>query len=183
MKNLTAHQITTALGRIDRGLSQYFWLQERVRSCDVRQNQEFQTRFVVFYRVRRNALWKTNYFALLERAKVTGIDFSAALAELMRLTGNIEASFASKLVASLDPSTPVMDKFVLEYFGLRLPNWGSPDREAKVVGVYRELCGRYGQLMQSPMGTMIGELFDRKYPGRAISELKKVDLVLWQTRS
>jgi hypothetical protein len=183
MKNLTEHQITTALGRVERGLSLYLWLQNRVGLCDVSKDEEFQKCFVALYRVRRNSKWQSSYFGLLEIAKFKSMNFPVVLRELNRLTGSIEASFASKLVASLDPSMPVIDKFVLECFGLRLPRWGLPDRELKTIDIYQNLCDRYCDLMQNPTGTLIRELFDRKYPGCTVSELKKIDLVLWQIRS
>jgi hypothetical protein len=183
MHDLTAEQIELALNRVESGLSRYLWLQEHVRSCDVRMNEEFQKRFIAFYRVRRNRLWQSSYFGLLESSKCGGVDFTVALRELHRLTGSIEASFASKLVASLDSSKPVIDRFVLDYFDLRLPRWGSSDRELNAVALYEELCERYSDLMQNPTGTTIRGLFGRKFPNCPISELKKIDFVLWQLRS
>jgi hypothetical protein len=64
------------------------------------------------------------FFALLESSKLNGIGFPEALREIHHRCGMVEASFASKLVATLDPSKPVIDKFVLEYFAMRLPTTG-----------------------------------------------------------
>jgi hypothetical protein len=150
--------------------------------CDVRTDERFQTRFNGFYRVRRGLSWRNEYFALLESAKVTGIEFSKALTEINRRTGRIEASFASKLVATLNPLTPVIDKFVLENFELRLPRWGLPDRESKTINLYRTFCDAYERLLSSTTGALIRELFDRYFPCSGITELKKIDLVLWQIR-
>jgi hypothetical protein len=36
--------------------------------------------------------------------------------------------------------------------------------------------------MTSPTGVMIRERFDRRFPWAAVTELKKLDLVLWQHR-
>src|ERR1700756_1787179 len=101
---------------------------------------------------------------------------------LNRRCGTIEASFASKLVATLDASKPVIDKFVFEHFAMRLPRWGSVDREEKTIELYRELCEKYRVLLQSPTGKLIRELFDLRYPNSEVSELKKVDLVPWKAR-
>jgi hypothetical protein len=182
MHTLDEHEIQAALDRLEHGLNQYLWLQSHVRSYDVSASEEFQRRFNAFYRVRRGLQWRSTYFALLEFAKVEGIDFPQALREISSRMGRIEASFASKLVATLDPSTPVIDKFVLEHFELRLPRWGLADREPKTVDLYRELCDRYQTFIQSPAGRMIRELFDGRYPQSEVSELKKIDLVLWQIR-
>jgi hypothetical protein len=182
MRALTPDKIQTALNRLETGLDRYLWLQCRVRSCDVDKDVEFQRCFSGFYRVRRDSRWRSEYFGLLESSKVKGIDFPEALKEINRLTGRIEASFASKLVATLDPSKPVIDKFVMQHFELRLPRWGSSDREAKTMDLYYDLCDKYHTFIQSPTGKMIQELFESRYPNPDISELKKIDLVLWQIR-
>jgi hypothetical protein len=182
MRAFTTDEIHTALGRLKNGLDRYVWLQRNLGLCDVSTDKHFQTCFNGFYRVRRGLSWRTDYFALMESVKVTGIDFPDALKEINRRTGRIEASFASKLVATLDPSQPVVDRFVLENFELKLPRWGLLDRESKTLEVYRGLCDVYRDFIEGPTGTMIRELFERRYPRSGVSELKKIDLVLWQIR-
>jgi len=118
----------------------------------------------------------------MESSKESGIEFPQALREIARRTNRIEASFASKLVATIDPSKPVIDKFVLENFGLRLPRWGLRDREARTIDAYQALCQAYGDYLRGPTGMLIRELFDRSFPGLNLTDLKKIDLVLWQVR-
>jgi hypothetical protein len=132
-ENLAETRIQIALDRVERGLSKYLRLQNQIRSCDVSRTEEFQRLFSGFYRVRRNSRWKQEYFKLMEASKLTGIDFPEALKEINLRCGRVEASFASKLVATLDSSMPVIDKFVLKFFGLRLPRWGSTGREANII--------------------------------------------------
>lgn len=182
MRSITADQVQAALGRLASGLDRYVWLQRQLGLCDVSTNNIFQTRFNGFYKVRRDSSWRSDYFALMEAAKLTGIEFPEALKEIIRRTGQIEASFSSKLVAILDPSKPVIDRFVLENFGLKLPRWGSADRESKTVDLYRDLCGHYQEFVHDKTGVMIRELFERGFPKSGITELKKIDLVLWQIR-
>ena len=177
-------QIQNALGQVHTGLHRYLWLQRNVDVCDVRTNAEFQRRFDGFYRVRRGGPWRTEFFALMERSKSTGIDFAEALRAMRQSTNQIEASFASKLVATLEPSRPVIDKFVLENCELRLVRQGNPDRrEKQAIEVYGQLCRKYDDLLTSPPGLMIREMFNRRYPDANISEVKKIDLVLWQVRA
>ena len=66
----------------------------------------------------------------MECARSGGFDFSLTLVELFAATGRIEASFASKLHATLHPNAPVTDSVVLENLGLRLPAVAVPDRLA-----------------------------------------------------
>ncbi|MGH9493724.1 MAG: hypothetical protein ACRD3B_01900 [Candidatus Sulfotelmatobacter sp.] len=178
----SALDIQKALERLAGGLGRYQWLQAMVSECNVTTDGEFQRRFTVFYRVRRSSEWRAAFFALMEKSKSSGINFLDALRAIRLSTGRIEASFASKLVATLDPSKPVVDKFVLQCFQLRLPNWGLADREVKTVELYRQLCLRYDGFMTSANGVKIRNMFDEKYPNATITDIKKIDLVLWQIR-
>jgi hypothetical protein len=180
---LREEQLQNALNRLEHKMDKYIRLQRQVRLCDVSASEDFQRTFSGFYRVRRDFQWKEHYFRLMESSKPGGIDFPNALLEINRLCGRVESSFASKLVATLDPSKPVIDKFVLEYFGMQLPRWGTGGRESKSIELYQELCAKYNTLLQSPEGRHMRESFDRRYPDLGISELKKLDLVLWQLRS
>ncbi len=183
MLNLTAGSIEAALDRLETGVERYSWLQQAFPKCDVARNETFQTKYNAFYKVRRNAAWRREYFALMQAAKESGIDFPGALAAIKRRTGSVEASFASKLVATLRPATPVIDKFVLQNFGLALPGWASTQRDLRVIAVYRSVCVSFDRLLNSPTGELVVRLFDRRFPGREITPLKKLDLVLWQTRA
>ena len=183
MIELTLTNIDEAVARTAPGLAKYLWLQERLHHGDVRRDAEFQRRFNGFYRVRRNETWRTVYFDLMEHAKSTSIGFADALASLREATGRLEASFASKLVASLNPALPVVDRFVLDNFGLSLPYQYAANRERTIVDLYTELQVRYARLLASEKGRLIVSRFTAAHPYAAINDLKKVDLVLWQHRS
>ena len=118
----------------------------------------------------------------MEKSKRDGISFDRALADLFNRTGRLEASFASKLVATIDPNQPVIDSVVLRRFGLRLPYHSAPDRLQRVIRVYEQLSDGYARLMGLPIGVMMRERFASAFPGKEITELKKIDLILWQVR-
>ena len=180
MRSFSSEEIEVALDRAAVGFKKYSWLQQNVRSADVRSDQLFQKRFNGYYRLRRNALWRSAYYSLMESAKVSDVEFPVALNEIKGRTGRLEASFASKLVATLNPSKPVIDKFVLHQFGLRLPRQAAPNRFLETIRLYEGLCDQYRDLICSPTGAMIRMMFDRRFPAPGITELKKIDLVLWQ---
>lgn len=182
MLHLTDEQIDAALTKVPPGLAKYQWIQHRVWSCDVRHDTTFQRKFKGFYRVRRGDAWCGHYFALLEEAKARSVPFERALHTLHETSGRLEASFASKLVATIDPSLPVVDRFVLENMGLRLPYQYAKDREARTVRLYEALRGRYDELARSATGRRIVERYDHAFPEAGVSTLKKIDLVLWQHR-
>src|SRR6186997_1843833 len=101
---LTPRQIDAALAGASGGLRQYEWLQSRVAEQDnFEQDPEFRRRFNRFYRVRRGREWQDTFYGLMGRGKGERLEFRAVLDALHEATNRYEASFASKLVATLDP--------------------------------------------------------------------------------
>lgn len=183
MLALADDEIDAALARVPTGLEKYRWIQDRARKCDVSTDLVFQRRFKGFYRIRRNDAWCRPYFRLLEDSKRAPIAFADALRILRERTGRLEASFASKLVHTVDPTLPVLDRFVLTNMGLRLPYANAHQRERRLNELYAELRARYRALEASSLGHKIRERFDEAFPDSGVSDLKKIDLVLWQHRS
>lgn len=183
MLSLADDEIDAALARVRPGLEKYRWIQNRAGRCDVSTDSVFQRRFKGFYRIRRNDAWCGPYFRLLEDAKAEPISFADALRTLRERTVRLEASFASKLVHTVDPTLPVLDRFVLTNMGLRLPYANAHQRERRLNELYAELRARYRALEASALGHKIRARFDEAFPDSGVSDLKKIDLVLWQHRS
>jgi hypothetical protein len=179
---MTEPDINRALMKIEKGLRKYCWIQEQVHKTNVTTNRDFQRMYNGFYRVRRNDEWQMHYYEVMEQAKTGTLGFREVLKELRKRTRRLEASFASKLVATLYPDRPVIDRFVLEYFRLSLPYHYQADREMKVVEVYESLTKKYVELMSKPEARSICDMFVARYPWAIITDLKKEDLILWQTR-
>ena len=182
MRVLSQAEIDQALERVEPGLAKYTWIMENVQRCDVSADAVFQRRFNHFYRVRRGATWQAPYYTLMEQAKTRPTTFAEALVALAAESGRVEASFASKLVATLDSSQPVIDQHVLRNFGLRMPYPQKANRVGKVIELHAELRRRYGRLLGSDAGRAICERFRLRFPTADISDLKRIDLVLWQRR-
>jgi hypothetical protein len=182
MIKLTEKKINESLAKAHDGLCKYYWIQTNFQKCDVSRDRDFQKRFNGFYRVRRNAWWRSRYYKLMQKAKNEGISFAKALRALRDQTGRIEASFVSKLIATVDPSKPVIDKFVLDNLGLRLPYHNASNRESRTIEVYRQLCAKFEELVSGSTGRTICEKFQELYPWAKITDLKKIDLALWQIR-
>lgn len=134
-------------------------------------------------RVRRNAAWRSTYYDLLARAKAEPLDFEVALRALHDATYRIEASFASKLVATLDPSRPVLDALLLRYLDLRLPYPYQHDRIGRTLDVYRRVTDGIQAIVRSDAMPTIRAAFAQRYPHADLSDAKMVDFVLWRTRS
>lgn len=181
--DLSPPQIDAALLRVSEGLTRYVWLQSRVaEQSGFEQDPEFRRRYNRFYRVRRGPEWQNAFYNLMARAKSDQLDFRAVLVALHGTTNRYEASFASKLVATLDSSKPVIDAFVLRNVGLRLPASAAPDRFERICNVYHELISIFSTFLSSECGHYLITAFRRVHPTATITKVKMLDLVLWQTR-
>jgi hypothetical protein len=175
--------IDQALPRVAVGLRKYCALQAALATTDVAQDRGYQTAFNAFYRVRRGAAWRSAFFALLQQEKSRRQPFAKVLRALHSATGRVEASFASKLAATVDPDKPVIDSFILKNVGLRLPPPGAVEvRLAKVEKLHERLGSEYAEFLDAETGRYLVERFEASYPGRSVTLVKMLDLVLWQTR-
>jgi hypothetical protein len=123
-------------------LEKYCWLQAALSTTDVAHDRAFQTRFNGFYRVRRSADWQSAFYTLLQQEKSESRSFARVLRALHAATGRVEASFASKLAASIDPGKPVIDSFVLKNLGLRLSRAGAVEARLARIVELRDRIGR-----------------------------------------
>jgi hypothetical protein len=104
------------------------------------------------------------------------------LEELQIKTGRIESSFASKLIATLDPNLPVVDSIVLNNMGLRLPAYNASNRKEKVIAVYQELTTRLNEMLRDERFRLLKSRFVLAYPDYRFTDLKILDLLIWQLR-
>ncbi len=179
---LTPDRIDRALPHVARGLEKYWWLQSELHRCDVAIDREYQRRFVGFYRVRRNAPWREAFFRLLESGKSKPPTINHVLKHMHAVAGRIEASFASKLIATIDPGMPVIDSVVLKNLGETLPLRTDKRRIEGVATLHRRLAEGYGAFLKTSDGRRLVERFTAEYPAFPVTKTKMLDLVLWQSR-
>jgi hypothetical protein len=110
------------------------------------------------------------------------VSFVEVLEALHRTTGRYEASFTSKLFATIDPNMPVIDSVVLRNLKLRLPASASKQRVARIADLHSKLVISFSEFLGMKMGRHLVQGFRNKYPSANITEIKMVDFVLWQTR-
>ncbi len=184
MMALTKEQIRKALPKIKKGLDQYLWIQSEVVKRDVSKDQEFQRKFNYFYRITpyRNRDWQKEFYSLLQENKCREISFEAILSNLRKKTDRLEASFSSKLKATITPEMPVIDSVVLKNLGLRLPYSYQADRELRIHEVYEKLVTEFSRFLKTKNGAYLVSEFKKEYPDTNVSKVKMLDLVLWQTR-
>ena len=180
---LTAQQIDAAIPKVAEGLDKYLWIQSRVAGGEgFHEDREFRRRYNHFYRIRRAVAWQNVFYGLMARAKREHLQFPEVLDSLRQATGRYEASFASKLFATLDPTAPVIDSVVLRNLCLRIPYASAPDRVAQICSLHNRLASLFAAFLATEAGRYLVTKFRYAYPSATVTEEKMLDLVLWQTR-
>lgn len=180
---LNENSIKQALINLKPGLIKYYEIQKSFKDTNTQTDLSFQKKFNGFYRVRRNKQWRKIFFELMENSKNTqDLKFEDILKYIFDKTNRIEASFSSKLIATIDDSMPVLDSFVLSNVDLKLPTYSSKNRIENTIVIYNKLFEKMNDKRNSNEGQIMISKFKETYPTYDISEMKMIDLILWQIR-
>ena len=143
-----------------------------------------------FYKIRqRSDVWYDKYYKLLEKQKSDNKSFKDLLLCLEPISGAIEVSFASKLMAAVDPSLPIWDKCVLKNLGI-LKRWERMAGKDKMIRIeeadclYQEIKIWYETFIDSNDGKKCIAVFDAAMPSYKdkLTAVKKIDYLLWSKR-
>ena len=182
------HEIDTKIAKytlpgIEKGLLTYLHLMGWVQNSDVSKDTEFQRKYKGFYRVRRNDDWCQPYFSYMERSKGKLFSFEDILKHMFEATGKVEASFSSKLLATLHPDMPVWDSYVLSQLDLPQPTKGQQNKHNQLrqtISTYDQLTDWYEKYIGTQNAWSIMKVFDETFPyAKHITVVKKIDCVLW----
>ncbi len=144
---------------------------------------DFQRTFNGYYRIRRNEAWRRQYYALFAKARSEGFSFAQIITELYQLTGNVEASFSSKMLATIDASKPIWDQYVLQNLGLELAGKTQEEKLQNAVALYDQIEKMYADYLTTDEAQSSITAFDQLLPDYAwISDTKKIDCLLWSKR-
>ena len=161
------------------GLDRY----EEIMQADP-QSSDFQRIFNGYYRIRRNEEWRQHYYALFCKARDEHYSFGQIITELYQNTGNIEASFSSKMLATIDASKPIWDQYVLQNLGLVLTGKTKEEKLQNAVRLYDSIVAWYEEYLKTDEANENIKAFDRLLPYYAwISNTKKIDCLLWSKRA
>ncbi len=171
--------------KIREGLKKYKWLKNNFNKVNVETDPEFQRLYNGFYKIRQKPKeFYTVFYSKLESSKKEKPTFTDVLIYFRKNlpSHSLEASFSSKLVATLDPNLPVWDTEVLRNLKLKKPYAKDKDRLRKTIELYNKIKDWYVEHLNSKEGKAKLLEFDRRFPNSGISDIKKIDLILWQTR-
>lgn len=165
--------------KIEKSLPVYLKIMDTFQKADISVDQTFQRIFNGFYRIRQRSqsFYSAFYSFFEEHKRDKDLTYSTVLEALYSETGRIERSFSSKILATICPEFPIWDKYVLENLGKTVPPYGCHDL-SKIIAVYDGICTWY----QSDEATQLISIFDAHFPHAPITDTKKIDFILWQTR-
>ncbi len=165
------------------GFGKYKQIMEMVWKTDVSSDLDFQRAFNAFYKVRRNAEWRNAYYNLFEAAKDNHTSFESIIRTMYEATGNIEASFSSKMLATINPNMPIWDRYVVQNLCLNVKGKTKEEQLKCTVDLYDQMINWYDVFLQTENGKNCIIEFDQILPGYAwMSDVKKIDFYLWSIR-
>ncbi|WP_290464480.1 hypothetical protein [Bacteroides acidifaciens] len=140
-------------------VGRYFVTIDQVDNC---RSRNYQRNFNRFYRVRRGVEWQSVYYEILLREYGNKPSFAQIITEMYERTGNVEPSFSSKLVATLDTDKPVWDKYVLMNLGKTLTGTKKEVRLNNAIALYRDIEEWYNTFLSTKEAKQWISLFDEK---------------------
>ena len=170
--------------KLEKGMQKYIYLRRHLYETNVSLDLEFQKTFNGFFRMRqRSADFYRDFYSWLEQHKETGVDFKETLTYFYEKHHRLEISFSSKLVALINPNKPIWDSVVTTgHFGIKAPYSYCKNRLEAAINKYEMYCKLYDEYMKTQSAELMIREFDRLYPNNNISDVKKVDFMLWISR-
>jgi len=170
---------------IKKGVDKYLSIMQLVKILDVQKDKDFQRLFNGFYRIRQRPkkFYEFLYY-YLEKNKNNNISFKQTLAFFFYKLQRLEPSFSSKILATINSNLPVWDSEVLKRLNIKIPgyNQDKKDRFNQLVIIYDNIVNWYSEFINTAQAKNIINIFDKKIGETNITNIKKIDLVFWQTR-
>ena len=150
----------------------------------------FRKTFNGFYRVRQKpADWYDKYYALMEEQRTVRRGFRELLICLEPVSGTIDVSFVSKMIAAVDPTLPIWDRYVLQNLGLlkrweKLTGKDTTLRIDEAERICEDTKAWYDAFIRSADGKACITAFDSAMPHykEKLTDVKKIDYLLWSKR-
>ncbi len=179
--------VTSAIGRMLK-FDKYLAIINQVQNTDVSSDITFRKAFDDYYDVRRNPFWLTQYFDYFQRVKNNkAISFNEIIDYCFNnMKTNkgakypVEASFSSKMLATINPNMPILDSKVLSNMGLSIDGTSPQEKLASAKNTYKEICRRYEKYIGTNDCNDAIAIFNTYFPDYIeLTDTKKIDCFLW----
>ena len=120
---------------------------------------------------------------MFEKIKDSQPSFEQIIRTLYKNTGNIEASFSSKMLATINSDMPIWDRYVVNNLYLKVKGKTKEEQLSCTVDLYDQMVRWYRTFLDTPNGKECIEEFDRILPEyKWMNSVKKIDFYLWSIR-
>lgn len=125
-----------------------------VRLTKIDTDRDFQKSFNHFYRIRQrsNEFYELYYNYLEENKENSKLTFEEVLKYFHEKLGRFEPSFASKILATIQPDMPIWDSFIISNLGFKAPSTTTKNRFNETVFLYEKICYFYKLIKNSENG-------------------------------
>jgi len=172
-----------------KSISFYNFLKSEFGKSDVTENYIFQSVFRSFYgldNVGFSEEFKRDYFKLIERYRnQQDIDVENVFIDLHRIQNfkgkdAVVFSFVSKLICTIDDTSPIYDKEVCRVFSFAQPIHKDLSTIIDILRNQLKLVqDTYLEMIHSNLIPKTITLFDSKFSGNDLSMIKKLDFIFW----
>ena len=146
-------------------------------------SDSFQKSYDCLYKVRRGKQWRNSYFKLMFEKYGKPTSFESILNALNVETKRVEASFASKMLHTLDNDSPIWDKKVINFLVkkgvITRPRFYDKNRLEKRKNTFQALQ----QWFSKPDNIKeYVDCFNREFKDEyieGITDIKKADFIIW----
>ena len=113
MENISENEIKKNLIKKEKQIRDYVYIMQNCNNIDY----IFKKTYKRLYKLRRNSSYCEKYFNYLKEniSKKDTLTFSDVIKKCYKISGGIESSFSSKLLATINPNMAIWDTKVLYY--------------------------------------------------------------------
>lgn len=165
-------------------LASYQYTQEKLFTTDVSADRNYQRKYTGFYKLRlpHSSLYPKHFSILQNQKNNPNVAFETIFHALSEATGRMEASFSSKLLATVNPHRPPLDRIVLGHLGLTMPKGKQQHQAEYFIELYEQVNELMGSLIKQDAFQEIKSSFKHTYPQFEFSDMKILDIYLWALR-
>lgn len=178
------NKVRAALLEMEPRIINYFEIMRTFHTTNVKEDTKFRTLFNGFYRImKKKPEFYNLFYSYLEQHKSKELKYEDVLQYFYKEFGRIEKSFSSKLLATVNPNMPVWDTIVLSRLGMIAPAAKVPNRFERTVEMYYDIVEWYKIYLTTDNAKEAIQIFDDVFPCNSVTNIKKIDLVLWSIRN
>lgn len=164
-------------------LDKYKEIREEYKKVDVSTDKKFQKKFNSLYKVRRDPTWRKHFYNYFEKIKNdSNIDFKTILIELSGEEGDIEASFSSKLLATINQDMPIWDKYVIRNLDCKITGKTRKEKIESTIKTYDDLIKKEHELLKNKEVKDTINKIKSIFKEYNLTDIKILDYILWNDR-